>query len=237
MGNSIVTIHDNEGRAGTKIIADGFNRKHSYFRKLINKYKKEFEEIADLESVITKGKTKSFEEYFLNETQFFFLGTLLRNNPQTIKFKLRLVKEFETCRIQLNRALNQKNDPIWNQARLTGKTLRLLETGAIQEFIIYAKEQGGTPSVCDRYYKNFTQMTNTLLFICEGRFKNLRNVLTAEQLMVIGSAEQIIGKSLRDDMANQLFYKEIYKRAKAKVIILAELHGQSEVLDKQLSLF
>ncbi len=233
MKNAVI-IYENEGRAGTKIIADGFARRHEQIVRLVKKYQFEFEEINTLR--VLKGKTKGrpFEEYLLDEDQFFFLGTLFRNSKQAVVFKLRLVKEFKKCRGQLAKALNQKKDPIWNQARLTSKTLRLLETGAIQEFIVYAKEQGGTPDGCDKYYSNFTQMMNTLLFICEGKFKSLRDVLTPEQLFTVGSAEQIIGKSLREDMKNNVFYKEIYKNAKKRVELFAELHGKSEVLSKQM---
>jgi len=234
MGKQIVVIHGNEGRAGTLLIAQGFNRGHDQVKRLILKYKKEFEEISPLKGDITKGKTKSFREYLLDEDQFMFLGTLFKNDAQVVKFKLRLVKEFKRCRIQLAKAINQKHAPVWNQARLTSKTIRLLETGAIQEFITYAKEQGGTPEGCDKYYSNFTRMMNTLLFICEGKFKSLRDVLSPEQLMTIGAAEQIIGKSLRGDMKNNVFYKEIYKNAKKKVEIFAELHGQSKVLSEQM---
>ena len=66
----LVTIHDNEGRAGTKIISDGFDRRHKNVRDLVLKYKKEMEEIGRLETTITKGKTKSFEEFLLTEDQF-----------------------------------------------------------------------------------------------------------------------------------------------------------------------
>lgn len=237
MGTKIVIIHDNEGRAGTVLIAEGFERRHEQVVRLIKKYKTEFEEINTLNVLIKKSKTKSFTEYLLDEDQFFFLGTLFKNNTQVVAFKLRLVKEFKTCRKQLEKALNQKNNHVWNEARLTGKTMRLLETGAIQEFIIYAKEQGGTPDGCDKYYGNFTRMMNTLLFICESKFKSMRDVLTPQQLFTIGSAEQIIGKSIRADMENNVFYKDIYLNAKKKVNIFAELNGKSEVLSKQLLLF
>lgn len=236
MKKQLIVIHDNEGRAGTKIIADGFSRKHDQVKRIVVKYQKKFEEISPLKGDITRGKTKSFKEYFLTEDQFLFLGSLLRNNDQVVEFKLRLVKEFAKCRKQLSKALNQKHDPLWDQARLTSKTLRLLETGSIQEFIAYAKEQGGTPDGCDNYYSNFTKMMNTLLFVCEGKFKNLRDVLTPEQLFTIGSAEQIIGKSLKDDMKNNVFYRDAYKNAKKKVELFVELHGMSEVLDKQMML-
>lgn len=237
MKKQIVTIIDNEGRAGTILIAEGFNRRHEHIIRLVKKYLKEFEELNHMKWLKVKTKGRSFDECLLDEDQFFFLGTLFKNNDQIVKFKLRLVQEFKKCRKQLAKALNQKHDPIWSQTRLTSKTIRLLETGAIQEFIIYAKEQGGTPEGCDNYYTNFTQMMNILLFICESKFTSLRDVLTPEQLITIGAAEKIIGKSLRDDMKANVFYKEIYKNAKKKVEIFAELNGQSEVLSKQLLLF
>lgn len=237
MAKSNIVILDDVGRAGTIFIAEGFNRRHEQIVRLIKKYRKEFEEINTTQVFIRKGKTKSFEEYLLDEDQFLFLGALFKNNPQIVKFKLQLVLEFRRCRKQLTSALNQKHDLTWNQTRLTGKTIRFLETGAIQEFIIYAKEQGGTPEGCDEYYSNFTRMVNMLLFICESKFKSLRDVLTPEQLVTIGAAERIIGKSLRDDMKANVFYKDIYKNAKKKVEIFAELNGQTEVLSKQLALF
>lgn len=234
---NIVIIHENEGRAGTFIIAEGFKRRHEHVTRLVKKYQIKFEEFGHLRWQKVKTKGRSVKECLLNEDQFLFLGTLFKNNDQIVEFKHRLIKEFKKCREQLAKALNQKHDPVWNQTRLTGKTIRLLETGAIQEFIAYAKEQGGTPAGCDMYYKNFTEIMNILLFICEGKFKSLRNVLTPEQLMTVGSAEQIIGKSLRYDMKANVFYKDIYKNAKKKVELFAELHGQSEVISKQLSLF
>lgn len=234
MKKQIVTIHEDIGRAGTVLIAEGFNRRHEQVVRLIRKYREKFEKISTLKVVIQKAKTKPFEEYLLDENQFFFLGTLFKNNEQVVEFKFRLVQEFAKCRKQLAKALNQKKDPAWNQARLTSKTVRLLETGAIQEFIIYAKEQGGTPDGCDKYYSNFTRMMNTLLFICEGKFKSLRDVLTPEQLVTVSAAEHIIGKSLRADMKNNIFYKDIYSSAKKKLELFAELHGQSEVLSKQM---
>jgi len=235
MSKNIVTIQNNEGRAGTVLIAEGFNRRHEQIVRLVKRYRKDFEEINTLRVFIRKAKTKSFEEFLLDETQFLFLGTLFKNSDQVVQFKLRLVKEFRDCREKLEKALNQNKLPGWNQTRLTAKTLRLLETGAIQEFISYAKNQGGTPEGCDMYYANITKMVNALLFICEDEFKNLRNILTPEQLMIIGSAEQMIGKSIREDMKANVFYKDIYKNIKKKVKIFAELHGKSEVISPKIT--
>lgn len=239
-----VEIYNNESRAGTFIISQGFGRDHYDVVKLIEKYKERFLRLSNKltsdqfikRKVSAKKAGRPVEEIMLNEQQTIFLGTLFRNTEKVLDFKERLASEFVKCRKQLEKALNQKNDPEWNQARLSGKTIRLPETDMIQKFITYAKKQGGTIEGCNMYYSNFTKMMNVLLFICESKFKNLRDVLTTKQLFAVGAAEQIIKKSLGDDMMANVFYKEIYKNAKKKVELFAELHGQSEVLNKQLSI-
>jgi len=239
-----VEVYNNESRAGTFIVSQGFERDHYDVVKLIKKYKERFLRLDNKlipdqlikRKVPAKKAGRPVEEYLLNEQQTIFLGTLFRNTENVLDFKERLAFEFVKCRKQLAKAINQQYDPIWNQARLTAKTLRKLETGAIQEFIVYAKDQGGSESGCRMYYANITKMMNVLLFICEGKFKNLRDVLTSEQLMTVGSAEQVIGKSLRDDMAKGVYYKTVYQNAKAKVELFAELHGKSEVLSRHLEL-
>lgn len=236
MKNNLVVIQEDEGRAGTKIIADGFNRRHEQVTRLVKKYQGHFEKINTLKVFYSKGKTKQFKEYFLDEDQFAFLATLFKNDADVVDFKLRLILDYRKVKKQLKKALGQKGDPQYDQARLTAKTLRKLETGEIQKFIQYAKEQGGSEKGCDMYYANITKMMNGLLFICEGKFKNLRDILTPEQLMTVGSAEQVIGKSLRDDMDNNVFYKDIYQNIKKKVELFAELHGKSEVISKQIAI-
>ena len=78
---------------------------------------------------------------------------------------------------------------------------------------------------------------NSLLFIVDGTFKNLRDLMTRKQLMTVSSAEQIIDKALKDGMRKKMFYKEIYKLIKHRVQLFADLHGQSEIISKQLLLF
>ncbi len=246
----IVKSINDEARAGTFFIAEGFGRRHDNVIKHVEEYREIFEsmETSSASTVakdIPRNKVttagRGVNEYLLNETQAIFLGTLFRTSSKkpddpVLLFKARLAKEFVKCRRELRFALNQKGDPIYDQARLTAKTLRKLETGEIQKFIKYAKEQGGTEKGCNMYYANITKMMNGLLFICEGKFKNLRNILTPEQLMTVGSAEQVIAKSLKDDMEKKVFYKDIYQNVKTKVEIFAELHGQSEVISEQLKL-
>ena len=57
-----------------------------------------------------------------------------------------------------------------------------------------------------------------------------------KKAMVLSSAEQIIDRGLRDGMSRKKYYKDIYKDVRAKVELFADLHGQSEVISKQLAL-
>ena len=102
----------------------------------------------------------------------------------------------------------------------------------MKEFIEYAEAQGSRHA--SRYYTNITRMANELLFIVEGKYKNLREVLTVPQLMTVSSAEQIINHGLREGMDRGMNYKDIYQDIKERVKTFARLNGKSEVITRAL---
>ena len=98
----------------------------------------------------------------------------------------------------------------------------------------YAERQGSQNA--NRYYSILTTCVNNNLFTFDGKFRNKRNAMTATQLMDVGFADKVVSKGLVDGMAQGLPYKDIYQLVKDKVLILAELHGKSEVISKQLAI-
>lgn len=188
------------------MLAQGLERDHKIVRDLIEKYKSDFEDF----SVLKKRKLRSTggrsaNEYMMDEDQFMFLGTLLRNTKKVVAFKKAIVQQFKKCR-KANEALqHHKQQPEYQITRDAGKIVRRQTTDVMQEFVEYAKSQGSKNA--DKYYSNITRMLNGLLFIVEGKYKNLRNVM-----------------------------KEIYKDVRGKVELFAELHGKSEIISKQLSI-
>lgn len=244
--NEIIKIHNDEPRAGTFLISKGFGRTHKKILELCREYISEFMELENNKAlpkcfIISKLPTKKagrpIEEYLLNEGQTILLGSLLRakrGNDQVLRFKVRLAKAFVKIKKQLVTIKDQQGNADWVFSRDFGKEARLEETDVVKEFIVYAKAQGGSEKSCDKYYSNITKMMNGLLFIVTGKFKVLRDVLTPRQLMIVSAAEGIITKTLRDDMKINIHYKTIYQRARSNVEIFAELHGQSEVITKQI---
>ena len=232
---SEVELWEDEARAGSFLLSQGLEREHKLIRDLIEKYREDFEDF----SVLKKRKLKSTggraaNEYLLDEDQFMFLGTLLRNNKTAVAFKKAIIKQFKKCRLE-NEALQQhKQQPEYQITRDAGKIVRRQTTDVMKEFVIYAESQGSKNA--NRYYSNITRMLNGLMFIVQGKFKNVRELMTTQQLMTVSSAEQLIDRGLRDGMSRKKYYRDIYKDVRAKVELFAELHGQSEVISKQLDL-
>jgi phage regulator Rha-like protein len=235
MKNKLVIIRrENEGRAGTFLIAKGFGRRHEQVVRLVKKHKARFENFSTLRVSKIRTKGRSATEYLLTQDQFFFLGTLFKNSELALDFKEKLIKEFSRVRKQLLAAKSQHSDQKWIMSRDFGKEQRLEMTDTVKKFVAYARSQGSGNA--DRYYTIITRMMNGLLFICGDKFKNLREVLTAKQLMIVANAESIISKGLEDGMKAKTFYKDIYKDVKQRVFDFAGLTGQTHVIEEQLKL-
>ncbi len=230
---SEVEIWDGEARTGSFLLSQGLDRDHVVVRKLIEKYRDDFEDFSHLKRrKLRSTGGRAANEYMLDEDQFMFLGTLLRNTKKVVEFKKAIIQQFKRCRLE-NEALHQhKQQPDYQITREAGKIVRKQTTDVMKVFVEYAESQGSeTPY---RYYSNITRMLNGLLFIVEGKYKNLREVMSIQQLMTTSSAEQIIDRGLLDGMSRKKYYKDIYKDVRKRVELFAELHGQSEVISKQL---
>lgn len=234
MSAKTIQVFDETPRAGTFFIAKGFNREHKTVAKLIERYREDFEDFGTLKVRKIKTKGRPVIEFWLNEQQALLLGTYMRNNKIVREFKKKLIRQFEKLRVQNEALKKHKQQPQYTQIRNTGKLTRLETTDIIQKFVEYSQKQGSKHA--DYYYSNITRMVNGLLFIVEGKFKNLREVMTTQQLMTISSAEQIINKGLSEGMKSKMFYKDIYKLIKGRVFQFAELHGKSEVIDHYLQI-
>lgn len=93
---SVTPQKDDQARIGTFYIAKSFGRKHEHVIRLVKKYQDKFQTLNLLLAQKVKTKGRPIEEYLLTENQYFFLGTLLKNNELSVNFKLKLVKLFET---------------------------------------------------------------------------------------------------------------------------------------------
>lgn len=236
--DNIVVIYNNEPRVSSYFIAKGFNKSHKAVWNAIDRFRPRLERFGviphrkeKLQNPDTDGKGKGgrpVNAYMLNEEQAIFLITLFQNSEIVLDFKEKLVRGFCQQRRLLERVVENQYDPSWVQKRLEGKTRRFEETDAIKDFVTYAEKQGSKNA--GWYYKIFTRMENEALFIIEGKFKNLRDMMTGTQLMTIGVADKIVAKTIQEGMASRLYYRDIYQKAKENMIAFAKLHGQEKII-------
>lgn len=229
MEKGLVVLQGAEPRAGTLIMSQGFKVEHRALRKLVIKYKTDFEELGVITSRVQKPTSKEggrpTEEFMLSEDQAMYLGTLLTNNETVRRFKIALVKEFSRMKKALVSKFIQAQNTEWLEKRASGKLIRRQETDTIKNFVEYATFQGSQNA--KMYYMNISKMENKALFILEQEFPNLRQILNLTQLSVIECADKIVSKALRDGMTNGTNYKDIYQDAKKLIESFAIAIGKT----------
>jgi len=224
--NDIVKVQDGVAFTTTLIIAEGVNAEHRAVIKLLDSHldKNTFSALEMRKrKAIGKGKPTRYAE--LSETQATFLVTLMKNSPKVVEFKERLSNGFVEVRDQLNTLLSQQVNQQWLEQRQAGKIDRRVETDKIQLFVDYAVSQGSKSA--KKYFMQISKMENNALFFVEQKYKNLRDVLDTTELSTIQNADHIVAKALTDGMDDKLHYKEIYKLARDRVLMFAELRGKS----------
>ena len=87
------------------VIAENVGYEHQSVIRLINSYKKEFEQFRpiDLKSSGINGTSNYKTWYELDENQVTFLLQLMKNNEYTVRFKLNLTKAFSIMKNELMR--------------------------------------------------------------------------------------------------------------------------------------
>lgn len=193
----------------SEIIAEGTGNSRHAVRQLIETYEKHFKSLGrvafEMQPLPTKGGVQMVKVYRLNEPQATFLLTLLKNTPVVVDFKVELVRQFYAMR----QLLQELSSPVWRDVRSIGKEARRRETDAIKELVAYAEAQGSQHAV--RYYTIISTLANRTAGIED------RDRAPAVQLVALLNVEQIIASVIREGIAAEMPYKEIYQAIKNRL--------------------
>lgn len=224
----LVIIKNGIPVASTKIICEKVGVEHRAVMQMINKHEEDFSEFGLMTFEMSKPITgRPVKIAWINEDQSIFLITLLRNSKTSVKFKKKLTKEFSRMKSVLNKIATQNQNAEWLEKRNSGKLTHRVKTDVIKDFVSYCEMDGSKNA--KKYYMNIAKMENTALFFLEQKYPNVRDVLNGHQLSVIQTADQIVAKAIQEGMKDGIFYKDIYKLAKKRVLAMAELVGKSIV--------
>lgn len=211
---SLVKIMRDDVFTDSLVIASGTGNEHESVKALIKRYEPQFCELGALPISNRESSGGRPEQILtLNEPQASFLMTLLRNSEIVVKFKLRLVKEFYSMRL----ILMERQTSDWLKTREQGKLIRRDETDAIQALILMAQEQGSQNS--GKLYMLYSKLVNRTVGIDGG----MRDKASYKQLMLVALLEDIVSKTILEEVDNGTYYKVIYQKCKAKVCQFADL--------------
>lgn len=226
----LVTTDGDRVYTTSRIIAENGEVQHQAIMKLVRNYSDDLKSLSTSGFEIRKFKTagRGGEEALLDEIQATFIITLMKNSKKVVQFKKELTKQFFKQREIISRLVQQQKDPSWVNVRRDGKQVYFQKTDIIKDFVEYATSQGSKSA--KMYYINFAKMENSALFFMKQKYPNLRELLTIIQLMQVATADTVIEKAIKEGMEQEIFYKDIYKLAKERIIVYAELVGKSPVL-------
>ena len=229
----LVEITGNQAFVTSRVIAEGCHTQHDSVRRLIRNHMADIADInaLDLKSRQYKTPGMTGTEYLLDEVQATFLLTLMRNDKGkgvVVAFKKRLTQDFFRQRDIISELIARQKDPTWIDTRQKGIATYHQKTNTIADFVEYADWEGSSSP--NMYYLLLAKMENKALFIFEQKYKNLREVLTIRQLMLVSAADVVIEKALQEGMSKELPYKECFQLARARVFAFVELIGKSPIL-------
>ena len=190
----------------SKIISDRTGIEHRKIKSAIRKYKRQIDFFglsAPYQAESTGGRPE--EIYLLNEEQATFLMTLLKNTEIVVEFKKELVRQFYAMR----EILRERQSTEWLLTRKQGKLVRRNETDVLAELAEYATRQG-SKNMGKQVYQVYTKLVNSLVGIEKGG----RETAPFKTLSVIMFLEDMILNTVRQEMENGTYYKEIYRKCK-----------------------
>jgi phage anti-repressor protein len=189
-----------------------------------------------------KGRIEQYG--FIEEVDYLLLTNLGeqkgRGGSNKVDYILTLDTAKELCMVENNekgkeardyfieaekryiKMMMERHTSDWMIARVNGKLVRRAETDAIQKLIPMAEEQGSKNA--NKLYMTYSKLTNKTVGVESGK----RDTATYTQLRNISTIEDIISRTIEQEVANGTYYKEIYKKCKAKTEQFAQLAGLLE---------
>jgi Rha family phage regulatory protein len=225
--SKLIQLSNGEAWTTSLIIAEEFGRPHKNVLRAIDELiaSKEINglKFEPVEYIDEKGEARRM--YRLDERAALIAMPFI-GGKKSFDGQKRLVDAFMAMRRILRQLDAHRASAEWLEARASGKVVRLQFTDGVQEFVEYAEQQNSRNA--RKYYMALTKMEYRALFLIgQAVGEGFRSKLNITQLVNLATAEAIAQRALREGMAAQMYYKDIYQVAKQRVESLAAMVGKS----------
>lgn len=184
------------------------------------------------------------QEYYIISRDGFSLLAMGFTGKEAIQWKIKYIDAFNELERFAKKELAKRSNQNWIAARTQGIIPQREKTDVIKEFVEYAIGQGSKNA--NRYYLLIQEMEYNSLF--EGGYKHLKllasyygesktlkDLLNTNQLITLANADRIAEKAINEGMKKGMFYKDIFKLAKERILNFASLIGIDQVLIKEIA--
>ncbi len=177
-----------------------------------------------IKKTFTNKMNRAYPMYELNEQAFTKLVMHLSGYKKAEVIQDLFIEAFFEMkdRLQKQQSISWEQKISLKEKRETGKVIRENETDVIKDFVEYATKQGSNNA--NKYHINITKMTNKALeYLIQTTIgKPLkRDLMNIMELGFLQMLELRIIDVIKDCMQKEIYYKDIYQKAKEEVEQLA----------------
>lgn len=226
-----LTVQRGEVFADSVEVAKCFKKGHDDVLKAIRRLEcgEEFSLRNFTESTYVNERGRTYKNYLMTRDGWTLLVMGFIGKEAT-EWKIKYIAAFNRMEKHIRQQIINHQNQQWLEARAQGKQVRREETDTIARFVEYAKAQGSQNA--DKYFMAISKMENRALFLlAEGLPKpnNLREILDRHQLATLTVADRLVMEELEKGMAEDVYYKDIFQAAKARVDRFSDAVGASAV--------
>lgn len=210
--NELVSLKNNEAVCSSLDVAKKFNKRHDNVLNGIRGLLKneDTHKMFKLSHYVEEQNGQSYPMYLMNRDGFSLL-VMGFTGKAALEWKLKYIEAFN----KMETIIREKSSEAWLTTRQTGKISRRSETDAIKDLVEYAKAQGSGHA--DMLYMTYSKLANKMTGI------ESRETATIAQLNNLNMIENIILCVVREGIAKQLPYKQIYQDCKRRLELVKEL--------------
>lgn len=217
----LITIRKDQAVTSSLQVAKDFGKRHDNVIRAIEKLESDLLKIEEvnlpkngvsafMKSTYKDEQGRTYPMYYMTRDGFSLL-VMGFTGKKALQWKCKYIEAFNT----MEKILTEKQTAVWIETRQKGKLTRKSETDVIKDLVEYAKAQGSTHS--DMLYMSYTKLANRIIGIKD------RDSATVLQLNNLSLAEHIILNTVRNGMAAEKNYKEIYQDSKKQLEAFSDI--------------
>lgn len=200
------------GYCDSSLVARKLGQKHAEVVKRISKLCEDLRVVSNHPKLpIIEERNYRGRDYtaYLMTREFFSLLAMRFKGQKALEWQVKFNNAFyDMEKMLLLEATNKQSDK-WITDRSHGKQIRLETTDIIKDFVDYATEQGSKSAKF--YYKHVTSATYKALGLLTQKKPKLRDTLDIYELSQLSTAEQLVQRSFKKHMDDEIPYRIIYK--------------------------